>query len=219
MKRRNEQISAELDAYVIAHSTPPDELLRELAEETAQRYPNDTGLQIGPDHGVLLKLLVRSANRRSALEIGTFTGYSSICIARGLAEGGRLLCCDVNAEATAIARRYWEKAKLTDRIELRLGPALDTLRALPLEPQFDFAFIDADKLAYPDYWAEVVPRMVPGGMICVDNTFSHGGVLLDGNDHPFLLAVLRMNDEAVKDDRVDLVMLPVGDGLIIALRR
>jgi caffeoyl-CoA O-methyltransferase len=219
MKRRNEQISAELDAYVTAHCTPPDALLRELADETALRYPNDTGLQVGPDHGLLLELLVRSANRRSAVEIGTFTGYSSICIARGLAEGGRLLCCDIDVEATAIARRSWEKAKLTDRIELRLGPALDTLRALPLEPRFDFAFIDADKISYPEYWDEVVPRMVPGGMICVDNTFSHGGVIIEGNDHPFLLAVLQMNDKAVTDDRVDTVMLPVGDGLTLALKR
>ncbi len=151
--------------------------------------------------------------------MGTFTGYSSICIARGLGAGGRLLCCDVSEEWTSVARKYWEKAGLTDRIELSLGPALDTLRALPEEEAFDVAFIDADKLAYPQYWAEVVPRVRSGGVIMVDNTFSHGRVLDAGNDNPSVIAVRTMNDQAAADERVELIMLPIGDGLTVAFKR
>jgi caffeoyl-CoA O-methyltransferase len=219
MTRRSEQISLHLNAYLTAHSTPPDPLLRELTAETARRYPNDTGLQVAPEEGTLLELLARLANPRFALEIGTFTGYSSVCIARGLAEDGHLLCCDIDGESTAIARAYWERAHLADRIELRLGPAIDTLRALPESTRFDFAFIDADKISYPAYWAEVVPRMRPGGLICVDNTFSHGRVLDAGNDNAAVIAVRLMNDQAAADDRVRLVMVPIGDGLTVAVVR
>jgi caffeoyl-CoA O-methyltransferase len=219
MTRRSEQISLHLNAYLTAHSTPPDALLRELAAETAERYPNDTGLQIAPEEGTLLTLLTRVAHSRYVIEIGTFTGYSSVCLARGLAEDGRLLCCDVSVEWTSMARKYWEKAGLADKVELRLGPALDTLRSLPETEQFDVAFIDADKISYPAYWTEVVPRVRPGGLILVDNTFSHGRVLDAGNDNPSVIAVRDMNDRAAADDRVGLVMVPIGDGLTIALKK
>jgi caffeoyl-CoA O-methyltransferase len=217
MTRRSEQISLHLNAYLTAHSTPPDAVLRELATETAERYPNEVGLQVAPELGTLLTLLTRLARAQTAIEVGTFTGYSSICLARGLADGGRLLCCDVSQEWTSVARKYWEKAGLTDRIELRLGGALDTIRALPEREQFDAAFID--KLSYPQYWAELVPRVRPGGVIMVDNTFSHGRVLDAGNDNPSVIAVRAMNDLAAADDRVELVMIPIGDGLTVALRR
>lgn len=219
MTRRSEQISLHLNAYLTAHSTPPDAILRELAAETAERYPKDAGLQIAPEEGTLLELLTRMTRARYVIELGTFTGYSSVCLARGLAEDGRLLCCDVSEEWTSIARAYWEKAGLADRIELRLGPALDTLRSLPQTERFDVAFIDADKISYPAYWAEVVPRVRSGGLILVDNTFSHGRVLDAGNDNPAVIAVRDMNDRAAADDRVQLVMLPVGDGLTVALKR
>jgi caffeoyl-CoA O-methyltransferase len=219
MTRRSEQISLHLNAYLTAHSTPPDAVLRELATETADRYPNEISLQVAPELGTFLTLLTRVGRARSGLEVGTFTGYSSICIARGLGAGGRLLCCDVSEEWTSVARKYWEKAGLTDRIELRLGPALDTLRALPEEETFDVAFIDADKIAYPQYWAEVVPRVRGGGVIMVDNTFSHGRVLDAGNDNPSVIAVRTMNDQAAADERVELIMLPIGDGLTVALKR
>jgi caffeoyl-CoA O-methyltransferase len=218
MTRRSEQISLHLNAYLTAHSTPPDPVLRELATETAERYPNEVGLQVAPELGTLLTLLTRLARARTAIEVGTFTGYSSICLARGLADGGRLLCCDVSPEWTSVARKYWEKAGLTDRIELRLGSALDTIAALPDGEQFDVAFIDADKLSYPRYWSELVPRVRPGGVIMVDNTFSHGRVLDAGNDNPSVIAVRTMNDLAAADDRVELVMIPIGDGLTVALR-
>ena len=218
MTRRSEQISLHLNAYLTAHSTPPDAILRELATETAERYPNEISLQVAPELGTFLTLLTRVSRGRSGLEVGTFTGYSSICIARGLGAGGRLLCCDVSEEWTSVARKYWEKAGLSDRIELRLGPALDTLRSLPQEEAFDVAFIDADKIAYPGYWAEVVPRVRSGGVIMVDNTFSHGRVLDAGNDNPSVIAVRAMNDHAAADDRVELIMLPIGDGLTVALK-
>ena len=219
MTRRSEQISLHLNAYLTAHSTPPDAILRELATETAERYPNEISLQVAPELGTFLTLLTRVSRGRSGLEVGTFTGYSSICIARGLGAGGRLLCCDVSEEWTSVARKYWEKAGLSDRIELRLGPALDTLRALPEEEAFDVAFIDADKIGYPKYWAEVVPRVRGGGVIMVDNTFSHGRVLDAGNDNPSVIAVRTMNDMAAADERVELIMLPIGDGLTVALKR
>jgi caffeoyl-CoA O-methyltransferase len=218
MTRRSEQISLHLNAYLTAHSTPPDAILRELATQTAERYPNEINLQVAPEIGTFLTLLTRASRARCGIEVGTFTGYSSICIARGLGPGGRLLCCDVSEEWTSVARKYWEKAGLLDRIDLRLGPALDTLRALPEQEAFDVAFIDADKLSYPKYWAEVVPRVRGGGVIMVDNTFSHGRVLDAGNDNPSVVAVRAMNDLAAADDRVELIMVPIGDGLTVALK-
>jgi len=218
MTRRSEQISLHLNAYLTAHSTPPDAILRELATETAERYPNEIGLQVAPEMGTFLTLLTKISRARTGIEVGTFTGYSSICIARGLEAGGKLLCCDISEEWTSVARKYWEKAGLTDRIELRLRPALDVLRALPAEEAFDVAFIDADKLSYPRYWTELVPRVRSGGVIMVDNTFSHGRVLDAGNDNPSVIAVRAMNDQAAADERVEVIMVPIGDGLTVALK-
>lgn len=219
MSRRTEQISLHLNAYLTAHSSPPDAVLRELTNETAERFPGELELAIPPEQGTFMTMLARLAGAASAVEIGTFTGYSSICIARGLAAGGHLLCCDISEEWTAVARKYWEKAGLADRIELRLGPAIDTLRALPGQEQFDLAFIDADKGGYLGYWREVVPRVRPGGLIMVDNTFSHGRVIDAGNDSPVVIAIRDFNDHAAADDRVDLVMVPIGDGLTLARKK
>jgi caffeoyl-CoA O-methyltransferase len=219
MSRRRAQISLHLNAYLTAHSSPPDAVLRELANETAELYPNESGLQIAPEQGTFMTLLTQLAGARSAIEIGTFTGYSSICIARGLEPGGELLCCDISEEWTEIARKYWEKAGLQDRIELRLGPAMDTLSALPDSELFDLAFIDADKSGYLGYWRQVVPRIRPGGLIMVDNTFSHGRVIDAGNDNPAVFAIRDFNDHAAADDRVDLVMIPIGDGLTLARKK
>src|SRR5260370_10746135 len=145
MAQRTEQISLHLNAYLTAHSSPPDAVLRELANETADLFPNETGLAIAPEQGTLMTLLTQLTGAISAIEIGTFTGYSSICIARGLAAGGRLLCCDISEEWTSVARKYWEKAGLTDRIELRLCPALDPLPSLPAEEPVHLAFLGACK--------------------------------------------------------------------------
>jgi caffeoyl-CoA O-methyltransferase len=214
--RRNEQLSPELNAYIAAHSSQPDAVLRELAQETAQRFPESSGMQIGAVQGGFMTLLARLMNARAAVEIGTFTGYSAICVARGLAADGRLLCCDVSDEWTSVARRYWAKAGVADRIELRLGPGLDTLRALPREPLFDVAFIDADKGGYLGYWAEVVPRIRPGGAVLADNTLSHGRVVEESVQHADVQAIRDFNDHVAADERVAAVLLPIGDGLTLA---
>jgi caffeoyl-CoA O-methyltransferase len=220
VSRRSAILSPEIAEYLTAHSAQPDEVLADLAAETVRLFPGHSGMQIGADQGALMTMLTRLAGARSALEVGTFTGYSSICIARGLALGGHLTCCDVSDEWTAVARRYWAAAGLDDRIELRLGAALDTLRAMPAQPHLDLAFIDADKAGYGGYWAEIVPRIRPGGIILVDNTLQNGkvadpGAELSGN----VVAIREFNDQVAADDRVDVALLPVGDGLTLAIRR
>jgi caffeoyl-CoA O-methyltransferase len=217
--RRSEQLSPELHAYLIAHTTPVDKVLTALAEETQQRFPDAAGLQIGPEQGTFMTLLTRLAGARRAIEVGTFTGYSSICIARGLPAGGQLICCDVSEEWTSVARAYWDKAGLADRVELRLGPALGTLQGLPDEASFDLAFIDADKTGYIGYWDEIVPRIRPGGVILVDNTFFHGQVIQPSEQGESVRGIRDFNDHALADPRVELVMLPIGDGLTLARKK
>ncbi|MEU8243751.1 O-methyltransferase [Actinoplanes missouriensis] len=203
--------------YVLAHATPADDLLRELAAETSTTYPPDAGMQISADEGALLTMLTRLTGVLLAVEIGTFTGYSSICIARGLRPGGRLIACDVSEEWTSIARAYWAKAGLADRIELRLGPAIETVRALPADPVIDFVFLDADKTGYPAYYDEIVPRLRPGGLLVIDNVL-RGGQVLDPRDASSV-AVAGLNDRIVGDERVESVMLPVRDGVTLVRRR
>jgi caffeoyl-CoA O-methyltransferase len=215
MASGSEHLRPNLHAYLVAHSSPPDALLQDLITETAERFPGNVIYQIGPEQGTFMTMLAGLIGARQAIEVGTFTGYSSVCLARGLADGGKLLCCDISEEWTSLARIYWQKAGLADRIELRLGPALDTLRTLPPGPAFDLAFIDADKRGYRGYWEELVPRMRPGGVILVDNTLLHGRIF-EASPDPDALAIKEFNDYVLTDDRVELVMLPVGDGLTLA---
>ncbi|MDQ1376189.1 MAG: caffeoyl-CoA O-methyltransferase [Acidimicrobiaceae bacterium] len=205
-------------AYLVAHSTPPDELVQRLIAETAALGGVAT-MQISTDEGAFLTNIARLARTTNAVEVGTFTGYSAICIARGMAPGGHLLCCDVSEEWTNIARRYWSEAGLADRIELRLGPAADTLRSLADEPTLDLAFLDADKLGYPTYWEELVPRMRPGGAIIVDNVLQRFQVLDDAATNENVVAIRRFNDQVVADERVDVAMLPIRDGVTLAVKR
>ena len=216
MTRRSEQLSDALAEYVVAHSSQPDEILRDLAAETLERYGGTAGMQIGPEQGTFMTLLAQLAGARSAVEVGTFTGYSAICLARGLGAGGRLLCCDVSDEWTSVARRYWERAGLSDRIELRLGPAEQTLAALPAETSFDLAFIDADKTGYVRYWDLIVPMIKPGGVILVDNTLSGGRVVDLAEQADSVVGIRQFNGHALADERVNLVLLPIGDGLTMA---
>ncbi len=216
MTRRSEHLSQALQDYVVAHSTPRDAVLADLAAETLSRFGEDAGMQIGPEQGTFMTLLARLTGAVNAVEVGTFTGYSAICVARGLADGGRLLCCDVSEEWTSVARQYWQRAGVADRIELRLGPAAKTLRALPDDTTFDFAFIDADKTGYVEYWDLIVPMIRPGGVILVDNTLSHGRVVDQDSQGESVQGIRRFNDHAVADSRVELVLLPVGDGLTMA---
>jgi predicted O-methyltransferase YrrM len=205
--------------YVLEHSSPADELLRDLAQETREALPDESGMQVSHDEGGLLTMLARLTGARRAVEVGVFTGYSSICIARGMAADGHLLACDVSEEFTSIARRYWKRAGLEDRIELRIGPALDTLRALPAEPVLDLAFIDADKTSYPLYYEELVTRLRPGGVVVLDNVLQGGWVLDPATKNASVQAVRQTNDKVASDDRVEAVMLPLRDGVTIARKR
>jgi len=219
MTRRSEQLTPELHDYLVAHSAAPDVVLSQLAAETAAAFPDAAGMQIGPEQGTFMTLLTQLTGASRALEIGTFTGYSSICLARGLASGGKLTCCDVSDEWTSVARKYWDLAGVADRIDLQLRPAVETLRAMPASEIFDIAFIDADKTGYISYWDEVVPRIRPGGVILVDNTLSHGRVVDPDAADANVAGIRAFNDHAVADDRVVLVLLPIGDGLTLARKK
>lgn len=207
-------LTDELYAYLVAHGSQPDPVIRDLIDETQSTMGSAAVMQIAPDQAAFLTLLTKIVGVRHAVEIGTFTGLSSVAIGRGLAPGGRLVCCDVSAEYTAVARRYWERAGLSDRIELRLGPAQETVRAMPSERHIDLAFIDADKRSYPIYWAELVPRMRLGGVILLDNVLRAGRVLKPENEDDE--AIVKFNDDVLADDRVESVMLPIADGLTLA---
>lgn len=211
-------MTPELHRYVVGFGSRQDDLLRRLAEETAALGPVSR-MQISPEEGALLTLLAKSIRARDAIEVGTFTGYSSISIARGLRPDGTLLTCDVSEEWTAIARRYFEEAGLTGRIELRLGPALDTIRALPREESFDLAFVDADKSSYTDYYEEILARLRRGGLLVVDNVLWGGRVLDEGADSEATRAIRALNERLRDDRRIDLVMLPVADGVSLCRKR
>ena len=217
MTARNFLLDDALDAYVRAHTEAPDPIARDLIAETAA-LPM-AGMQIGSDEAGLLALLVRISGARDLTEVGTFTGYSSLAMASALPAAGRLLCCDVSEEWTAIARRYWRRAGVADRIELRLAPAIETLRALPAGPQFDLAFLDADKERYPDYFAELVPRLRPGGLLLADNVLWSGAVADDADQRESTTGLRRFSRLAVDDERLETVMLPAFDGLSISRRR
>jgi caffeoyl-CoA O-methyltransferase len=210
-------MTTDLQAYVVTHGTPPDEIIQDLIDETQAALPADAEMQVAPEQAALLTFLTKLVNARQAVEVGTFTGLSSLSIARGLPVDGKLTCFDISDEFTSVARRYWARAGVSDRIELRIGPAAERLKELPDEPHLDLAFIDADKTGYPTYWAEIVPRMRPGGLILVDNVLRHGRVLApnDAGDH----AIVKFNEQVLGDERVDQVLLPIADGLTLARRR
>jgi len=210
-------LTPELHAYLLAHGAGPDPLAAELVDRTRLLVPDQAHMTIAPEEGALLTFLVRLLGARTVVEVGTFTGYSALCLARGLPRDGRLITCDVSEQWTDLAREFWERAGIDDRIELRLGPALETLRGLPREPWVDLAFIDADKPGYIDYWNELVPRTRPGGLILVDNTL-FGGEVIAPSPGPKPAAVHAFNAYACADPRVELVMLPVADGLTLARR-
>ena len=192
-----------LYAYLLAQRSPDDELLVELQRETQRLPGRQANMQISPDQGSFLTMLARLMGARRAVEVGTFTGYSSICIARGLGPEGRLLALDISPEFTDVARRYWKRGGLEPRIELRLGPAADTLRGLPSEPLFDLAFIDADK----------------GGYLVYYNVLWSGRVARDEGDDADTQALRRFNAAVTRDARVESVMLSLADGLLLARKR
>jgi caffeoyl-CoA O-methyltransferase len=210
---RSRFIQAAVADYAAAHVTPADHIAEELRTATLAEVPDWAVMQIGDDQAQLMELLVRAMRVERAIEIGTFTGYSALAVARGLAPGGRLLCCDISEEWTAIARHFWAKAGVDDRIDLEIGPAIDTLRALPVEPTFDFAFIDADKTGYLAYLEELVPRMRIGGLVLADNTLQNGRVVDPAENDESVVAIRAFNDAVVADGRLESVLLPIGDGV------
>jgi caffeoyl-CoA O-methyltransferase len=215
-------LSDELHEYIVAHGTRQDEVLRRIQEETAA-MGDISVMQIAPDQGALITMLCRLLGAREAIELGTFTGYSAICIARGLEPGGRLIACELSEEYAEIAARNFEAAGVAERIEIRIGPAADTLRDLPERELFDFGFIDADKTGYPDYYEQVLARTRPGGLIMVDNVLAAGHVLGGGDDDDFtrdsVAAIRRVNESITADERVETVMLGVADGVMLARKR
>jgi caffeoyl-CoA O-methyltransferase len=212
-RTRSRFIEEAAGTYAAAHSTGPDELQLELQEITEQQTGQAAGMQIGDDQAVLMEIIARAIGAKRAVEVGTFTGYSALAVARGMGPEGRLLCCDISEEWTAIARRYWERAGVADRIELRLGPALDTLRALPQTEQFDLAFVDADKTGYAAYYEEILPRLRTGGLLLADNTLQSGRVMDSEANDPSTEAIRAFNDRVASDPRVRVLLLPIGDGV------
>jgi caffeoyl-CoA O-methyltransferase len=205
--------------YLLEHSSPLDEVARSLIDVTWERFSEHGLMQIAPEQGLFMTMLTRMVGARRAIEVGTFTGFSALCIARGLADGGTLICCDISEEWTAIGREHWDRAGVGDRIDLRLGPAIETLRDLPPEPSFDLAFVDADKSSYCDYYDELLPRLRPGGLLLADNVLWSGLVADRSNDEDDTVAIRAFNDKVRADAGVEVVMLPIADGLSLIRKR
>jgi caffeoyl-CoA O-methyltransferase len=208
------EVTQDVVDYLARHARQ-DEVLERVARETSE-LPNAV-MATTPDEAALLTMLARLVGARRALELGTFTGYGAISIARGLADGGRLTCLELDEEYAATARRNLEDAGVADRVEIIVGPALESLRAMPGEPTFDYVFLDADKPAYPDYYEEIVPRLLPGGLLLIDNVLLSGRVADPQDERERIMDAL--NDRVTSDQRVDSVMVLVADGLTFVRRR
>ena len=200
--------------YLARHSRQDDVLAR-IERETLQRP--EAAMATPPDEGALLTMLARLTNARRALEVGTFLGYGAISIARGLAEGGRLTCLELDEKYAAMARANLKDAGVDDRVEILVGPAEELLRSMPEEPTYDFAFLDADKTSYPTYYEQIVPRLQPGGLLVIDNVLLGGGVVDPQSERERIVADL--NDRITADERVDSVMIFVADGVTLVRRR
>lgn len=210
----------DLHAYLLRHGVREPEILRRLREETASLPQHN--MQIAPEQGALMALLVQLSGARRAIELGTFTGYSSLAVALAMPPDGTMVCCDVSDEWTSVARRYWSEAGVADRIDLRLGPALETLDGLLASGAtgtFDFAFIDADKRNYPDYHERIVQLLGSGGLALYDNVLWDGNVIDESKTDIDTVGVRRLNERLATDERVTISMIPVADGLTLALKR
>jgi caffeoyl-CoA O-methyltransferase len=201
--------------YLSAHVSPADPVVADIRAATEDVAGAWSMMQIGDDQSVFMELLARAMGATRAVEVGTFTGTSALAVAKGMGPDGRLLCCDVSEEWTAVAREHWAKAGVADRIELRIGPAVETLRSLPEEPTFDLAFVDADKTGYPDYFDELVPRLREGGLLLADNTLQRGRVADPEAHDESVVAIRTFNDKVLADPRVASVLLPLGDGVTV----
>ncbi|MGC9947375.1 MAG: class I SAM-dependent methyltransferase [Bryobacteraceae bacterium] len=213
-------IGPELAAYIRSVSLREPDLLRRLREETAPRA--DVGMQVSPEQGQFLGMLVRLMDARRAIEVGVYTGLSSLHIALSMRPEGRLIACDVNAETTAIARRYWGEAGVEDKIDLRIAPAVDTLDAMlaaGADGSFDFAFVDADKENYGHYYERVLKLLRPGGLAVFDNVIWHGRVIDEAVQDKDTRAIREFNAKLHVDERVWLSLVAIGDGITLALKR
>jgi len=211
-------LTHQLYEYLVAHGHNGDPIRAELAAETAKLGWIST-MQIAAEQGTFMAILAGAIGARSAVEVGTFTGYSALCVARALPADGRLLCCDVNEEWTSIGRRYWERAGVANKITLKLGPAADTLKAIPAAHTFDFAFIDADKSSYAIYYEEILKRTRPNGLILLDNVLWKGAIVDEAIKDADTLALRALNDFIAKDTRVEAVMLGFSDGVTIVRKK
>ncbi len=213
-------LDKQLYDYLLTTSVREPEILWKLRQETAN-HPNG-GMQISPEQGQFMRLLIELLGAKKTLEVGVFTGYSSLSVALALPADGKIIACDVNAEFTAIARRYWQQAGVTDKIDLRLDPAVKTLDALLADGQagtFDFAFIDADKENYDAYYERALQLVRPGGLIAIDNVLWSGKVANSQVQDKSTQAIRALNQKLHDDQRVTLSLVPIGDGLTLALKR
>jgi caffeoyl-CoA O-methyltransferase len=208
-------MSADLHRYLVEHSSARDDALLAVERDT-EALGDIAVMQTSPEQGALFTVLVGAMGARLAVEVGTFTGYGAICIARGLAGGGRLICCELDPERAAVAQANLDRAGVGDRAEVRAGPALETLRALPADAAIDFAFVDADKPAYSDYFEELLPRMRTGGLIALDNVLQSGRVLDPDPGDESTRAMAALNDRLAADPRVEVAMVAVADGITFA---
>jgi caffeoyl-CoA O-methyltransferase len=211
-------LSTTLHEYLVAHGTPPDSILQGLIDET-HRLGGISMMQVAPEQGAFMMILTRLLGARRAIEVGTFTGYSALSIARGLPDDGLLICCDVSEEWTSIGRPYWEKSGVANKIDLRLAPGIETLTTLARDPAeksaFDLAFIDAVKTEYQEYLELLHELIRPGGAILVDNVLWGGSVIDETKQDESTRAIRAFNDRLETDDRFDRVMLPISDGLTL----
>ncbi|MEU9302830.1 O-methyltransferase [Streptomyces sp. NPDC048269] len=217
-KGNSTKITDELYRYMLDHNPPLDQYQRGLVETTYAQFPDVAGMQSAEEQGPLLAFLVRLTGARHIVEVGTFTGFSALSMAQALPADGRLVTCDVSEEWTAYGKSAWAAAGVADRIELRIAPALDTLRAMPAEPHVDMAYVDADKESQIAYWEELVPRLRPGGLIVTDNTLFHGTVL-DESATGSAAGVRAFNEHVAADSRMESVMLAISDGLTLSRKR
>ncbi len=218
VRSKDAELTPELHDYIVERAGGRDDLLRQVEAETSE-LGGVAIMQTSAEQAALLEMLARVSGARRAIEVGTFTGYGAIRIARGLGPEGTLLCCEIDEHWAEVARANIERAGLADRVEVRLGPALETLRDLPSDASFDLAYLDADKVGYPDYYEELVPRLAPGGLLAIDNVLMSGRVTNPDPDDEGTNAMARLNDAIPADDRVDSVMLGMADGLTLVRRR